>query len=186
MTTLLARRGVLAGALGALGQTAFARFALAEAAHLPSAASLARPADTIRDATGLVMKDENGARLSIADYEGETLLVALWAPWCLPCRREMPAMARLAQRLDAEPVRVLPLAFDWRGAAGVRRFFRETGVEGLPILLGDGENLVATLGIEQLPTTVVIDAQGRHVATVTGEAVWDDDATLAWMLGFTA
>ncbi|SMH47322.1 TlpA disulfide reductase family protein [Maritimibacter sp. HL-12] len=186
MTASLARRGFLAGALGAFGQAALFRAASADAAQLPSAADLARPVDTLRAASGLLMTDETGARVDIARYTGETLLVALWAPWCLPCRREMPAMARLAARLGDAPVRVLPLAFDWRGAASIRRFYRETGVEGLPILLGDGENLVATLGVEQLPTTVVIDAKGRHVATVTGEAVWDDDATLAWMLGFTA
>ena len=65
----------------------------------------------------------------------------------------------------------------------MRRFYREIGVESLPVLLGDGDNLKATLGIEILPTTVLLDGDATHIATVSGEATWDDDATVAWITG---
>lgn len=182
MTARLSRRHLLATGAAGLLAPALPALALAET-YAPSAASLARPAAPERDASGLLVYDRERAEVPLARYAGQTLLVSLWAPWCLPCRREMPSLARLAARLDGGPVTVLPLAFDWRGASGVARFYREIGVDNLPILLGDGENLLATLGIELLPTTIVLDGAARHIATVAGEAQWDDDPTEAWLRG---
>lgn len=174
------RRAVLVGGLGVLaGRSAFA----ADEHVVPSAASLARAAAPGKSATGLEMTDGAGNPVSLSAYAGRVIVLNLWAPWCLPCRREMPSLARLADKLAGHGAIVLPLAFSWQGANGVRRFYREIGVETLPVLLGDGENLKATLGLEALPTTVVLDGAANHVATVAGEATWDDEATLAWIKG---
>ncbi len=180
MTPPLTRRTILASALASLA--AGAAFGDGRT-FAPSAASLARPAAPVRSAAGLDIEDAEGNRVPLSSFAGRVLVVNLWAPWCLPCRREMPSFARLSERLQGSDIHVLPLAFDWRGSIGVRRFYKEIGVETLPILIGDGDNLLATLGIELLPTTVVIDGDGKHIATVTGEATWDDDATLAWLKG---
>lgn len=149
----------------------------------PSAASLARPVSPGQSAAALLIEDADGARVPLSRFAGETLVVNLWAPWCVPCRREMPSLARLAAHLVGTHARVLPLAFDWRGPIGVRRFYKEIGVDNLPVLIGDGENLMETLAIELLPTTIVLDGAANHIATVAGEARWDDDATRAWVLG---
>lgn len=180
MSGALTRRALLASGLASLA----AAPVLASGADLaPSAASLARPSAAPRDFTGLEIVDADGTALGLADMPGRLFVVNLWAPWCLPCRREMPSLARLSERLDGSDIRVVPIAFDWRGPSGVRRFFREIGVETLPVLIGDGDNLMATLGIELLPTTVIVNAAGQLLATVAGEATWDDEATLAWLQG---
>ena len=173
----LSRRALLAGGLASLAARPGA------ANDAPSAAALAHRVTPGTDAAGLAMTDADGTPVPLSAYAGRLVVVNLWAPWCLPCRREMPALARLADRLAGHGIRVLPLAFTWQGAAGVRRFYREIGVETLPVLLGDGDNLKATLGIEILPTTVLLDGSATHIATVSGEATWDDDATFAWITG---
>lgn len=176
----LSRRLLLAGGVASLA----ARGVRASGGDFaPSAASLARPAAPMRSAAGLAITDAQGANVALADYAGKLLVVNLWAPWCLPCRREMPSLARLSERLSGQDALVLPLAFSWQGAVGVRRFYQETGIANLPVLIGDGDNLKATLGIEILPTTVVLDGDATHIATVTGEARWDDAATLDWLAG---
>lgn len=145
-----------------------------------SAVSLLRPLVPERGASGLAMLDDNRVTVAMSDYAGHPVILNLWAPWCLPCRREMPSLARLAASLEGFETVVLPLAFDWRGAAAIRRFYDEIGVTNLPVRIGDGENLMETLGLEDLPTTVIIDRGGiaRHI--VAGEAQWDDPATLDW------
>ncbi len=174
------RRAILAGGLCALA----GRGGLADDRDPPpSAASQVRPAIPRRDASGLQLVDPTGAPVPLARFAGEVLVVNLWATWCLPCRREMPSLARLAAALDGAGVRVLPLAFEPKGPAGVRRFYREIGVNSLPVLLGDGQNLKSVLGIERLPTTLMLDAEAHHIATVAGEARWDDAATQEWLLG---
>lgn len=147
----------------------------------PTAVSLAQPATPPRSALELAMKDADGATVSLAAFAGQIVVLNLWAPWCLPCRREMPSLSRLSKRLEGQAVAVLPLCFDWRGAIGARRFFTETEIENLPVLIGDGENLASTLGLERLPTTAILDRSGQHVLTVAGEAQWDDDATYDWL-----
>ena len=174
------RRAILIGGLASLA----GRSALAADDHFaPPAASLARPAAPVTSAAGLEMTDGNGNPVPLSTWAGQVIVLNLWAPWCLPCRREMPSLARLAGRLAGRSAVVLPLAFSWQGASAVRRFYREIGVETLPVLIGDGKNLSATLGIELLPTTVLIDGAANHIATVAGEATWDDAATLAWIEG---
>lgn len=180
--TQLPRRAVL-GAIGAvLAAPALLRPARAEEHFAPSAASLARSAAPPRDATPLQITDGTGASRNLREFAGQIVVLNLWGPWCLPCRREMPALARLAAALEGRGIVVLPLAFDWRGATGVRRFYKDTDITNLPVLIGDGDNLHATLGIENLPTTVVIDRAGMTHSLIAGEAQWDDGPTQEWLL----
>jgi len=60
-------------------------------------------------------------------------------------------------------------------------FYKSTGITNLPILLGDGHNLQSVLSLSRLPTTAILDRTGMHIATVAGEATWDDDDTVAWL-----
>lgn len=174
------RRAVLAGGVAALaGPTR----AAGDTAVPPAAVTQRRPAIPRRDASGLHLEDETGAPVPLARFAGEVLVVNLWATWCLPCRREMPSLARLAAALEDAPVRVLPLSFDRGGAATVLRFYRDIGVTTLPVLIGDGQNLKAALGIRRLPTTLILDGAAHHIATVGGEAVWDDPQTETWLRG---
>lgn len=184
----LTRRHALALGAGALG--AFALPLGAETppspapSPAPSAVSLLRPAVPKRDARGLELRDAQKQIARLGDLAGgRAVLLNLWAPWCLPCRREMPSLARLAAALGSQGPLVLPLAFDWRGASGVRRFYAEAGIANLPIWLGEGENLSAVLALEDLPTTAIIDRTGQMVQLVAGEARWDDAATLDWARG---
>lgn len=182
MTATISRRGLLSGVAASLALPP--QLVLAETSA-PSAASLARPVSPGVSAAGLLIEDAEGSIVPLSAFAGQVLVVNLWGPWCLPCRREMPSLARLAMRLEGKGASVLPLAFDWRGAIGVRRFYKEIGVDNLPVLIGEGENLQATLGVELLPTTVLLDGRANHVATVAGEATWDDDETVAWVLGLS-
>lgn len=147
----------------------------------PSAIKLVRPVMPPRDVSGLIMNDASGTRVSLSDYAGRIIVLNLWGSWCQPCRREMPSLSRLADLVDSDKIVVLPLAFDRKGAAPVRRFFKSTGVTNLPVLIGDGQNLKAVFGQGLLPTTLVLNRSGQHIYTVKGEAMWDDTPTLKWL-----
>ena len=146
-----------------------------------SAATLAHPAIPAKDARDLLMTDADGNPVSITDYAGRLVVLNLWGSWCPPCRREMPSISRLVDKIDPAKIAVLPLAFENGNATRVKVFYRSTGITNLPILIGDGQNLQSVLSLSRLPTTAILDKTGIHIATVGGEAMWDDADTLEWL-----
>lgn len=148
---------------------------------LPSAVDLLQVVENGPSALGLKIKNEDKALVAFEDWLGTWTLLSLWGPWCIQCRNEMPSVARMSRKLDTTHVRLLPLAFDWRGPYFVRKFLNEIEVTDFPVFMGDGENLDATLGLSRLPTTAILDPDGIHRFTIAGEAIWDDQKTLTWL-----
>ena len=177
---MIARRPFLTGlaAACALPRAAQARSVL-------SASAIARTLEPPQDALGLTFTEADGTPSTLGDYGADLLVVNFWGPWCPPCRHEMPSIARLAKRLEGTPIAVLPVAIDRQGPVRVKRFFDQMAIDNLPVVMGDGQNMFDTLGLEYLPATAII-RDGQHIATVQGEAVWDDDATLDWLAGLAA
>lgn len=169
------RRTVLAGLAASLATAARA------SDDVPPAATLVRPVANPVDASGLKIKGADGAPVPLQDWRGRWVVLNLWGPWCLPCRREMPSLSRLSDALDPAHMLVMPLAFERRGARWVEKFYRETEITNLPVLLGDGQDVNKVLGLANLPTTAILDPDLRHVFTVSGEASWDDAVTLKWL-----
>lgn len=174
--TALTRRAMLTGT-GALLLRPTAGWAGA-----PSASALARPTDPPRDASALKVTEADGTLRHLSDWAGNVVLLNFWGPWCVPCQKEMPSIARLAERVSGAGLVVLPLAFDWRGPNSVRRFYKDNGILGLPVLMGDGENLKQVLDTELLPSSMLIGRDGHSLFVISGEATWDDDATVNWLL----
>jgi len=148
---------------------------------LISAAKLSHPAIPAKDARDLLIKDGDGNPVYISDYSGRLIVLNLWGSWCPPCRREMPSISRLAEKVDPAKIAILPLAFENGNTTRVRVFYKSARITNLPVLTGDGQNLKSVLSLSRLPTTAILDQTGMHVATVAGEAMWDDDETVAWL-----
>lgn len=181
----LTRRHALFGLAATVTTPAWADQAKPDRA-LPPAVDLLQVVENGPSALGLKIKDEEKAPVAIENWLGTWTLLSLWGPWCKQCRNEMPSVARMSRKLDTRHVRLLPLAFDWRGPYFVRKFLNEIGVVNFPVYMGDGENLDATLGLSRLPTTAVLGPDGVHRFTIAGEAIWDDDKTLTWLNSLTA
>ena len=114
----------------------------------------------------------------LEDYKGKALLVNFWATWCAPCREEMPSLDRLQAELGGEDFAVLTIAAGPNSPNAIRKFFEEEGIENLPTLTDPKMQLARSLGIVGLPVTLLIDAEGREVARMPGEADWASDAAI--------
>jgi thiol-disulfide isomerase/thioredoxin len=124
-------------------------------------------------------QEADGTARSLGDYVGKGLVVNLWATWCVPCVAEMPELQDLARKVAGEGILVLPLSSDRGGAEVVRRFYAANRIEALPVLLDPRGEAGRAWGARGLPTTIVIDRQGRERGRVEGAIDWASAATVA-------
>lgn len=109
----------------------------------------------------------------LSRYAGEVVVLNMWATWCAPCRREMPSLQRLQDRMGDEGLEVVTIAFGRHNPAAMERFWEEAGVTSLPLHLDASTELARGLGVVGLPHTAILDREGRVVAHLAGEADWD-------------
>lgn len=116
--------------------------------------------------------DPEGGEHSLADYRGKVVLVNFWATWCAPCREEMPSLDALQAELGGDDFQVVPIATGRNAPDKIDRFFQETGVTNLPVLLDPKQQLSREMGVVGLPVSVLIDRDGNEVARLLGDADW--------------
>jgi thiol-disulfide isomerase/thioredoxin len=121
----------------------------------------------------------DGTEITLGDFEGRVLLVNFWATWCAPCIREMPSLDRLQARLKGEGLDVVAVSEDFAGMDLVGPFFERLKLENLAIFLDSDGALGKVFGIVGLPTTLLIDREGRLVGGLEGPAEWDSDEAVA-------
>ena len=117
-------------------------------------------------------KDLEDKPASFAGFRGKLTLINLWATWCVPCRKEMPGLDKLAEKLGGEKFQVVLLALDRAGPAKVKAFLDEVGVKHAKPYLDQSTRLGRALGAFGMPTTILIDKQGCEIASLAGPAEW--------------
>ena len=113
----------------------------------------------------------DGEPIDLEAFRGDVLMINLWASWCTPCIREMETIERLGERLADTDVTFLIVAAE--GERAVRRHLRRHSYD-LPIYL-EVDPIPAAFGLRGLPTSWIVDRQGRILVRRHGEAVWDTD-----------
>jgi peroxiredoxin len=118
-----------------------------------------------------------GDTVSLADLRGRVVLLNVWATWCAPCVREMPALERLHQALGEEGLSIVAVSVDAStpglGAADVRGFVDDLGIT-FTVLLDPGGEIENRFQVGGLPMTFVIDRDGRIREKIVGARDWDE------------
>lgn len=124
-------------------------------------------------APAFTLKDLDGKTRKLSDYKGQVVLVNFWATWCPPCRREMPSLERLYQKLKGEPFAIF--AADQRESFDL--VFAFTGelnpTPTFPILLDEQTKISALWHVQGLPTSFIVDKQGRIAYRAIGGREFD-------------
>ena len=117
--------------------------------------------------------DGAGKSVSLKDWRGKVVLLNLWATWCAPCREEMPALDRLEKAIGSDKFEVVALAVDKSGLEGARKFLDDIKIENLKVFADPTAHAGAELKVIGMPTTILIDGQGREIGRLIGPAAWD-------------
>ena len=124
----------------------------------------------------LKLQFEDGKTGGLARFEGEVLVLNLWATWCAPCRKEMPQLDALQAYFDGRAVRVIALTLDRGTGDKPKEFLQELGVKHLTWVHDGSYKSARALGLIGLPTTLIIDTEGYEIGRLAGEADWNSAA----------
>lgn len=117
--------------------------------------------------------DGEGRTLSLSDFHGRPVLLNIWATWCVPCRKEMPSLDRLQALFGTSQLVVLPLSIDRQGTPVVTQFYQELGLKNLGTYVDQSGKAPRDLHVVGVPTTLLIDRDGREIGRKTGALEWD-------------
>jgi len=130
----------------------------------------------------LAFEDADGTPKKLSDWRGRTVLVNLWATWCVPCRKEMPALEGLQSKLGGPGFEVVAVNIDTRDPDKPKNFLKQANLTRLGYysdqkakVFQDLKAIGRALG---MPTSVLVDGHGCEIATIAGPAEWDSDDAL--------
>jgi thiol-disulfide isomerase/thioredoxin len=127
----------------------------------------------------LAFKDAQGRDKTLADWHGRTVLLNLWATWCVPCRREMPALDALEQKLGGPDFEVVAVNIDTRDPQKPLAFLKDVGVSHLAYYADQSARVFEVLKSAGkafgMPTTIIVDRSGCEIGNMAGPAEWASD-----------
>ncbi len=124
----------------------------------------------------VAFKDADGHERRLADWHGRTVLLNLWATWCVPCRREMPALDKLESELGGVDFEVVAVTIDTRDPTKPLAFLKEVGVTHLAYYSDASARVFQDLKLAGkafgMPTTLLVDRSGCEIGEMAGPAEW--------------
>ena len=177
---LPSRRLVMAGAAATFISAATARAEISSALIKGSMKrfKLTTPPKPVPD---LEFLDANNQPISLSELNGQARLINLWATWCAPCVKEMPSLDRLQAEMPRDRFLVIPISLDGPSKPKVAPFYADKKLANLGIYFDKGKKVLGALDISVLPTSVLVDAEGREIGRMEGDADWDKPEALALM-----
>ncbi len=115
------------------------------------------------------LKDLNGKPVNLSDFKGKVVILNFWATWCPPCRQEIPGFIALQKQYADKGLVIVGVSLDEGGAAVVNSFVKKMRIN-YPVVMGDQKTAAAYGGIQVVPTTFVIDKNGKIAAQHDGGA----------------
>jgi thiol-disulfide isomerase/thioredoxin len=127
----------------------------------------------------LTFTGADGKPRALADFQGKTILLNLWATWCVPCRKEMPALDALQAKLGSDRFEVVAVNIDTRNLDKPKTWLQEVGITKLSYYADPSakvfQDLKAIGKAFGMPTTLLIDPQGCELGALAGPAEWASD-----------
>ena len=133
-------------------------------------------ARTPRPIADLIFEDAAGAATALSAFRGKTVLLNLWATWCIPCREEMPALDQVQSQLGGPDFEVVAINIDTTRLDRRRAFLGDAGVKSLNFYADPKAEVFQVLKkagkVVGLPTTILVDRQGCEIGIMPGPADW--------------
>jgi thiol-disulfide isomerase/thioredoxin len=123
--------------------------------------------------------DVDGNEVTLEQFGSKVVLLNLWATWCAPCLKELPSLDRLQAQLGGDRFQVVAVSVDRRGIEAVRPYYEKLKISHLPIYVESHDRLAQVLGLQVLPSTIIVGPHGIMAGRMIGAAEWDAPEAIA-------
>lgn len=132
-------------------------------------------------APGFTLKDLHGVEVSLKEFRGKVVLLNFWATWCPPCRKEIPSMVELYKRYKDKGLEIIGVNLDKLGKSEVEKFSLEHKIN-FPVLLNPSGDVASLYGVVVLPTSIILDRDGRIKGNrISGAVDWAAETNLSML-----
>jgi len=130
-----------------------------------------RPVKGNTKAQNFCLEDLKGRKWYLKNLKGKVIFLNFWATWCGPCKEEMPSIETLYQQFKEKNFVFLTISVDYEGKKNVREFIERRGYT-FPVLLDPKCQVLDLYEVKEIPTTIIIDKNGKMVGKAIGPRNW--------------
>ena len=129
----------------------------------------------------VIFLDKNDKKINIKEFNGSLLLLNFWATWCEPCKEEMPSLDRLQINENLSNLKIFAINISQESKKKVDSFFEDLNIKNLDPYFDAPTTLAKTFFLRGVPTSILIDKDGKEFARVMGSIDFNDQIFINWI-----
>ena len=129
----------------------------------------------------VIFLDKNDKKINIKEFNGNLLLLNFWATWCAPCKEEMPSLDRLQVNQNLSNLKIFAINISQEGKKKVDSFFEDLNIKNFDPYFDAPTTLAKTFTLRGVPTSVLIDKNGKEFARIMGSIDFNDQIFINWL-----
>ena len=129
----------------------------------------------------VIFLDKNDKKINIKEFNGNLLLLNFWATWCAPCKEEMPSLDRLQVNQNLSNLKIFAINISQESKKKVDSFFEDLNIENFDPYFDAPTTLAKTFSLRGVPTSILIDKDGKEFARIMGSIDFNDKIFINWL-----
>ena len=129
----------------------------------------------------VIFLDKNDKKINIKEFNGNLLLLNFWATWCEPCKEEMPSLDRLQINENLRNLKIFAINISKESKKKVDIFFKDLNIENFDPYFDSPITLAKTFSLRGVPTSILIDKNGKEFARIIGSIDFEDKIFINWL-----
>jgi thiol-disulfide isomerase/thioredoxin len=129
----------------------------------------------------VIFLDKNDKKINIKEFNGNLLLLNFWATWCAPCKEEMPSLDRLQVNQNLSNLKIFAINVSQESKKKVDSFFEDLNIENFDPYFDAPTTLAKTFSLRGVPTSILIDKDGKEFARIMGSIDFNDKIFINWL-----
>jgi len=129
----------------------------------------------------VIFLDKNDKKINIKEFNGNLLLLNFWATWCGPCKEEMPSLDRLQVNQNLSNLKIFAINISQESKKKVDSFFEDLNIKNFDPYFDAPTTLAKTFTLRGVPTSILIDKDGKEFARIMGSIDFNDQIFINWL-----